>query len=297
MAIFRLEAKLISRGKQGRSVVAAAAYRAGKKLFGEREAKTHDYSRRSKGVVATTIVGPEGAPEWITDPAQLWNRVESCEKRVDAQLAREFIVALPKELPANDQLQLAVGWTREKLVSAGMVAQVSLHHPKDGENPHAHILCPTRRLDGEGFAATKAREWNDVKVLMQQRESWAEAVNAALERAGVTTRVDHRSLEAQGIDRLPEPKKGVAATAMKRRGVVEDPKRFQDARWVKLLNDVMPYRRAIEHTGEIKQVGVGRTWLERSCRAGQCLKRIAPRARTCRAIGAGQIGFGDLEIQ
>jgi ATP-dependent exoDNAse (exonuclease V) alpha subunit len=264
MAIYRLEAKIIGREKRGRSVVAAAAYRAGKKLFGEREGKTHDYSRRSKDVVETTILFPKDAPGWSADPAMLWNTVEAGEKRADAQLAREFILAVPKELDAREQFQLAVAWTQKELVASGMVAEVSLHHPKNGKNPHVHILCTMRKLDGDKFSVKKATEWNDVGLLVGQRESWANAVNAALEKAGRPERVDHRSLKDRGIDRIPEPKIGVAATAMKRRGVLPDPDRFRLVRWVKSLNEVRPQMRDIQGPGEIRQFGTGKTWWEKS---------------------------------
>jgi len=101
-------------------------------------------------------------------------------------------------------------------------------------------------------------------LLVKQRESWANAVNAALEKAGRKERVDHRSLKERGIDRVPEPKIGVAASAMKRRGAEPDPKRFQLIRRVKLLNDVRPLMRALRGRGEVKQHGMGRTWWERS---------------------------------
>src|SRR5207245_9108491 len=103
-----------------------------------------------------------------------------------------------------------------------MITEISLHHSKTGKNPHVHVLCTMRRLDGENFSAKKPREWNDVSFLAHQRESWAAAVNTALEKAGRDERVDHRSLKARGIDRIPEPKIGVAATAMKRKGLVAD---------------------------------------------------------------------------
>lgn len=214
--------------------------------------------------MATTILTPEGAPSWATDSQTLWNRVEANEKRVDAQLAREFILALPVELSTEQQFQLATDWTRRELVQAGMVAQLSLHHDKNDANPHVHVLCTLRRFDGENFSSKKARDWNGVAVLMKQRESWADAVNAALERAGRSERVDHRSLKARGIDQIPQPKIGIEATAMKRRGVVADPQRFQDLRFVKILNEVMPHRRAIERGGEVKQMGHGSTWWEKS---------------------------------
>jgi ATP-dependent exoDNAse (exonuclease V) alpha subunit len=257
MAIFRLEAKVFSREKRGRSVIAAAAYRAGTKLKDEIRDKIFDYARRTKGVIQSDILAPEGAPGWAHDPGQLWNKVEAGEKRVDAQLAREFILAVPPELSADAQFQTAVDWAKKELVTSGMIAEVSLHHTKSGKNPHVHILCTMRKLDGEKFSPKKPREWNDVALLVKQRESWADAVNAALEKAGRDERVDHRSLKDRGIDRVPEPKIGVAATAMKRKGVLEDPERFKAVRKVKLLNDAMPFIRAIQQHGHIQHYGMG----------------------------------------
>jgi ATP-dependent exoDNAse (exonuclease V) alpha subunit len=264
MALYRCEVKIFSREKRGRSVVAASAYRSGSKIRDERHDKIHDYSRRSKGVVESVILRPEGSPEWTAKPSTLWNTVELGEKRTDAQLAREFILAVPPELSAKEQFDLATGWAQSELVSKGMVAEVSLHHTKTGNNPHVHILATMRTLDGDKFSAKKPREWNRVEQLRDWRESWATAVNGALEKAGRPERVDHRSLKDRGIDRIPEPKIGVAATAMKRRGVVADPIRFQLVRYVKSLNFARPWLRAIEKAGEVYQQGAGGSWWERS---------------------------------
>jgi ATP-dependent exoDNAse (exonuclease V) alpha subunit len=264
MAIYRLEAKVFSREKRGRSVIAAAAYRAGKKLKDEIKDKTYDYARRIKGVLHSTIVAPEGAPQWVFDSASLWNTVERGEKRIDAQLAREFILAVPKELPADVQFQTALDWAQKELVNSGMVAELSLHHTKTGKNPHVHILCTMRKLDGDTFSSKKPREWNDVGLLVKQRETWADAVNAALEKAGREERVDHRSLKARKIDRAPEPKIGPVDMALKRRGIEDDTERFRLVRQVKLLNEVRPMVRAMQAHGEIKQHGNGANWWERS---------------------------------
>ncbi len=189
MAIYRLEAKIISRGN-GHSAVAAAAYRTGTKIRDERADKIHDYSSRTKGVVETVILRPENSPEWTAKTATLWNAVEQGEKRKDAQLSREFILAVPKELSAKEQFQLAVGWAQAELDSKGMIAEVSLHNPKGGKNPHVHILATMRTLDGDKFSAKKPREWNDKALLVHWRESWAKAENDALEKAGRQERVD-----------------------------------------------------------------------------------------------------------
>jgi len=263
MAIFRLEAKIIGRENRGRSVIAAAAYRAGTKLYDELREKIHDYARRAKGVIESVILAPEGAPAWATDSGKLWNFVEACEHRKDSQLAREFILSLPRELSTEDQLRTAVDWANKELVPSGMVVELSLHHTRAG-NPHAHLLCTMRKIDGEKFSAKKPREWNDRSVLKAQRKSWADAVNAALEKAGRPERVDHRSLKDQGLSKIPEPKIGVAATAMKRRGLVADTLRHQLVRQVKFMNAIRPMMKAIKEHGEIYQVGVGKAWWQKS---------------------------------
>lgn len=278
MAIFRLEAKIFSREKKGRSVIAAAAYRAGTKLKDEIRDKIFDYARRAKGVIQSAILAPEGAPAWATNSGQLWNKVEASERRVDAQLAREIILALPKELSADEQFQTAVAWAKTELVGSGMVAEISLHHPKDGKNPHAHILCTMRKIDGENFSAKKSREWNDVAVLAKQRESWAAAVNAALEKAGRSERVDHRSLRDQGVDRLPQPKIGVSATAMKRKGVLDDPERFKLVRKIKLLNEAMPFIRAIQRRGEVQHYGMAAKFWDKTMSVMSRMREQASKA-------------------
>ena len=148
-----------------------------------------------------------------------------------------------------------------------MVAEISLHHPVSGTNPHVHILCTMRKIDGEKFSAKKPREWNDVGLLVKQRETWAEAVNAALEKTGRKERVDHRSLKAQGIDREPLPKISVAASAMKRKGILDDPEQFKVVRQVRMRNEANPFFKSIKRQGVVKQVkqrGVGGTWWEQS---------------------------------
>jgi hypothetical protein len=122
MAIYRLEAKIISRGN-GHSAVAAAAYRTGTKIRDERADKIHDYSSRTKGVVESVILRPEHSPEWTAKTPTLWNAVELGEKRKDAQLSREFILAVPKELSAKEQFEAAVGWAQSELVSGSRICR------------------------------------------------------------------------------------------------------------------------------------------------------------------------------
>lgn len=244
--------------------MAAAAYRTGTKIRDERADRIHDYSNRTKGVVQSVILRPDNSPEWTATTASLWNAVEATEVRKDAQLSREFILAVPRELSSKEQFEAAVEWAQRELVSKGMVAEVSLHNPKTGKNPHVHILATMRKIEGGKFSAKKPREWNDKGLLIHWRETWCDAENAALEKAGRPERVDHRSLKDRGIDREPEPKIGKEAMGMKERGVVEDPERFKAVRRIRILNHVRPMMRAILHRGEVGQIGMGATWWEKS---------------------------------
>lgn len=218
MAIYRFEAKPIKRSA-GRNALAVAAYRAGEHLRDAKTGLAFDYERRS-GVVHTEILTPENAPDWAKDRQSLWQAVEHAEKRKDAQLAREIVLALPHELKPEERVALVQEFAREQFVSRGMVADISLHAPDrkgDERNYHAHILLTMRELGPDGFGQ-KVREWNDKDLLQGWREAWADRVNQTLERGGHATRVDHRSLEAQGIDREPEPKVGPIATEIERDG-------------------------------------------------------------------------------
>ena len=219
MAIFHFSAQLIKRSA-GRSATAAAAYRAGEQIHDQRTGLTFDYTK--KAVEHREIHAPEDAPEWVYDRSELWNRAELAEKRKDAQPAREVEVSLPRELSREDQLVLVREFVRENFTSVGMVADVCVHAPlaSDGkEQPHAHIMLTMRQLDGQAFAAKKDRSWNDKANIETWRESWANHMNAALERHQVKERVDHRSYERRGRDRAPGVHLGQAAHRMERRGI------------------------------------------------------------------------------
>ena len=147
MAIHHLDVSIISRGK-GHSVIAAAAYRAGVRLIDERTGEVHDYTRRS-GVDGAPILAPAGAEPWTQDRSTLWNAAEKAESRRDAQLARSWVLALPRELDPAMNKQLGRELFERHLVSRGMVVDLYFHD-LDGENPHAHALSVMRPLDGIG---------------------------------------------------------------------------------------------------------------------------------------------------
>lgn len=216
MAIYHFSVQVISRA-DGRSAVAAAAYRAAEKIADQRTGTVADFTKKN-GVASTHILLPADAPADYADRSILWNAVERAETRKNSQVAREINIALPVELNPQRQRDLILGFVQSTFVDAGMVADVAIHDVDSG-NPHAHVMLTTRNVDGSGFT-TKNRDWNDRDTLKKWREQWAEHANNALEQAGHAERIDHRTLAAQGItDREPTVHLGPARHAMQRRGV------------------------------------------------------------------------------
>lgn len=149
MAIYHLEAKVVSRGA-GRSAVAAAAYLSCSRMLNEYDGVQHDYTRK-QGLVWQQIFLPAAAPAEWQDREILWNAVEENEKTKDSRLAREFVVALPIELSKAQWERLLSDFVSDTFVSDGMCADVAIHDPyPPGHNPHAHILLTVRPLDEKG---------------------------------------------------------------------------------------------------------------------------------------------------
>lgn len=221
MASYHMCCKVISRG-QGRSATAAAAYRAAERICDRRTGLEHDYERK-RGVVRSEVLLPRDAPERWLDRGELWNDVEAAERRRDSQVAREYELALPRELSRDEQFELARGWAERELVSRGMCADVCMHDRGDG-NPHAHIMATTREVGHDGFGA-KNRDWNDKALLVDLRKSWEREQNRALERSYERDRtpeversyVDCRSYAERGIDREPTRHEGPAVRAIEAR--------------------------------------------------------------------------------
>lgn len=147
MAIYHLEAKVISRGA-GRSACAASTYLSCSQILNDYDGIQHDYTRKS-GLVWQQVFLPEYAPQEWTDRAVLWNAVEANEKTKDSRLAREFVVALPIELGKDQWTELLTEYIQSIFVAEGMCADVAIHDT-DGHNPHAHIMLTVRPLDEQG---------------------------------------------------------------------------------------------------------------------------------------------------
>jgi Ti-type conjugative transfer relaxase TraA len=234
MAIYHFSVKVISRAA-GRSAVAAAAYRSADRLHDERLDRSHDFTNKS-GVVHSEVLLPEGTPEEWRDRERLWNDVEAFERRKDAQLAREVEFAIPREMTQAQGIELARDFAQAEFVERGMIADLNVHWDigADGlAKPHAHVMLTMREVGEVGFGA-KVRDWNRTELVDQWRERWADHVNTRLAELDIDTRVDHRSLEAQGIDLEPQDKIGPAAQRMGERGLESE--RIEDHREVARRN-------------------------------------------------------------
>ncbi len=153
MAIYHLSMKPVSRTK-GRSAVASMAYRAGEKLTNERDGITHDYTAK-QGVEHAEIVLPQGvSADWARDRSDLWNAAEFAEKRKDARVAREFEIALPHELSAEQRLEVTREFAQELANRYGAAVDFAIHAPHDASdvrNHHAHVMMTTRQVTEDGL--------------------------------------------------------------------------------------------------------------------------------------------------
>ena len=236
MAVYFLNLTTFGRSG-GSSAVSAAAYRAGERIHDERTGRIYDHTDR-RDVLHKEIMLPgsiEGADmDWAKNRWQLWNAAERAETRINARVAREYLVALPVELDAPQRLALVRNFSRELIERYRFALDLSVHAPRDfpGSDPrnfHAHLLATTREITAQGLTVKTSLELNDAKrhtlglgpainELLYVRERWAAVTNEALRDAHIDVRIDHRTLAAQGIDREPYPYIPRAAFEMERHG-------------------------------------------------------------------------------
>lgn len=246
MPVPHLEIRIVQRSK-GSSAVAGAAYQAGEKLFSEYDQKSKDHRRKQPEVLYTEIMFPANAPPEYADRATLWNAVEEVEKQWNSQLARRFILALPREVPTEMYPQMMQEYCREHFVSKGMCCDFAIHDPDPpGHNPHCHIMLTMRAIDENGKWLPKSRkvydldengeriklpsgnwkshkedtvDWNEQYHAEEWRHGWELVQNKYLELAGSPERVDMRSYERQGLDKIPTVHMGAAVCALERKGI------------------------------------------------------------------------------
>ena len=242
MAIYHCTTKTVNRSS-GRTAVASMAYRAGEKLEDKRTGLTHDFTRKD-GVAHTEIVSNLNIE---IDRSQLWNLAEQSENRKDARTAREWVIALPDELDADQRKDLAKAFATALVDRYGVIADLAIHEPSKGgndKNHHAHIMLTTRKaeLDPENnlTLTTKAEiELSNAKrkslgmgttqdEIKQIRETWANLANRALERAGIQEKIDHRSYADQNNGLQATIHEGTKVTQLRRKGIDTEISRFND---------------------------------------------------------------------
>ncbi|UTY47425.1 Ti-type conjugative transfer relaxase TraA [Sinorhizobium fredii] len=251
MAIMFVRAQVISRGT-GRSIVSAAAYRHRARMMDEQAGTSFSYRGGASELVHEELALPDDIPTWLRSAIDgrpvaaaseaLWNAVDAFEKRADAQLARELIIALPEELTRAENIALVRAFVRDNLTSRGMVADW-VFHDKDG-NPHIHLMTALRPLTEEGFGPKKVavlgedgeplrvvtpdrpngkivyRLWAGDKETMQAwKIAWAETANRHLALAGHEIRLDGHSYAEQNLDGIAQKHLGPEKAALARKGV------------------------------------------------------------------------------
>jgi len=219
VATYLCRIQTIQRG-EGRSAVAAAAYRAGQSLVDQRLAMDFDFAGKA-GVEFSEILTPEGAPVAYRDRETLWNAAELSEQRRDAVPAREILLALPHELDFEQRRDLVRAFVAQHLTARGMIADVAMHRPVqegDQRNYHAHILVTTRRVSPQGFGR-KEPDWRTPAQVREWRAGWAQIQNEHLRRhlGPGAPQVSHLTLAEQGLDRAPGEHLGPSSTALERR--------------------------------------------------------------------------------
>lgn len=235
--------KIVQRSNR-QSAVASAAYQSGERLFSKYDQKQKYYSHKSEIVHTEILLPPHALPEYA-DRNTLWNAAEAVEKQWNSQLARRLIIAIPRELSPEQYVRLIRDYCREQFVSKGMIADFAIHD-KGTDNPHAHILLTMRALDESGRWLPKSRkvydldengerirlpsgrwkshkedtvDWNDQKNGKLWRQGWQDTANRYLEAAGRPERLDLRSYEEQGLDKIPTVHMGPAVSQMEKRGM------------------------------------------------------------------------------
>ena len=236
MAIYHLSVKPISR-KGGRCATAAAAYRTATKIHDWLSNQVFDYTRK-RGVEHSEIVLPTTAAptldiNWALDRQALWNAAEAAENRSNSRVAREYEVALPHELNAGQRMELVRAFAAELANRYGVAVDCAIcapHRTGDERNYYAHIMTTTREITATGLGRKTDIELGDRdrgkkglassrQEIASIRELWAMLTNEYLKRQGIDARVDHRSSEAQGIEREPTAHLGPAVSGMERRGM------------------------------------------------------------------------------
>ena len=237
------EISIVQRSQQ-QSAVAAAAYQSGEKLFCGYDQEVKHYPEK-RGIVHNEILLPANAPRSYADRNTLWNAAEAVEKQWNSQLARRWVLTIPREIPPDQYAALVRDFCNQQFVSKGMCVDFAIHDKGDG-NPHAHVMLTMRAMDEHGKWLPKSRkvydldengeriklpsgrwkshkentvDWNYRKYAEIWRQGWADTANRYLEADDRPERLALRSYARQGIDQIPTVHMGAAACQMEKKGI------------------------------------------------------------------------------
>ncbi|WP_176556198.1 AAA family ATPase [Rubellimicrobium rubrum] len=222
MAIAFARARYLSRSSGG-CAVRSACYNAREAITDLRTGERYSFAHREAPEHHTVLL-PEGAEDRLAASQVLWNLAEAAERRSDAQVAREIVLALPADrgLTHDDRVALAESFAREHFVARGLAVQLDVHAPHAGggrgdeggavdsdgtgdaeserANHHAHLLITTRRVEGDRLSARKARDLDPVVRTLGGRaavtdgarwgELWRAHQDAFFAAHGLELRVD-----------------------------------------------------------------------------------------------------------
>lgn len=206
MSNYHFEVTIISRGK-GRSVTSSVSYISGRALHDIHNGKT--YYKHREDLAWQKIFLPDHAPAEFRQLQHLCDEIECAEMRWDARTARQLTASLPNELPLGELVRIVHEFVADNFTSQGLCTVAAIHrkhnhHDPKKNNPHVHMIVPTRPVGPDGFCKLKDREHDKRKYITIWREQWATVQNRAYERNGLDIQVSHESLEAQGKhDREP----------------------------------------------------------------------------------------------
>jgi len=259
MAIYHFHTKII-KSSIGKCAVASAAYMSASELYDDRLGKWFAYTNKEE-VIHAEILLPENAPKEFFEREVLWNEVERVQNKSNSRYARQFDMALPIELSKEQMLELSHNFVQKNFVDLGMVADFAIHNKKGNPHLHVMCTVRGFKKDGTWatmerkiYATDKngeripiiepktskqkvrvrkgkgeeklwkrvtveSNDWNKKEQLVAWREAWSYECNKYLSEKD---KIDHRSFEEQGINKVPTIHEGYAARKMENQGLISE---------------------------------------------------------------------------
>ena len=249
MALFHVDASVISKGKTPGGAVGFACY-----LTGDAERMQRYLEREGHGREDLVASGAGALPAWAKDGAHFFAMADRYERQ-GGVVARHYQITLPRELSAQGRLDLAADLRAAFFARYPHVFAVHCPQARDGsgDQPHLHVMFSTRREDVAstrtpkqwfsraaddgrdplGGGVRKDRTWDRKHQLQGVRAECAVLINAALEREGIAEAVAQERLRVRGLERngfwyLPgASEERIAAVAAKRATELADHRRWE----------------------------------------------------------------------